>query len=160
MVWGLAIPEDARGNKEQDLLSEMTLKRGPDNFLKCYSVFCTKEVWVWGWVCMQVTKLFSFDEITLHGEPGPTHEHLLTTGKPGPLPFFVGHFVAKGHAAREEVSSMFPVELSRNQRETETGQDSISKPRRSSHLNCRMEKGSFSSEIDLGKNCQEHYFKQ
>lgn len=59
-------------------------------------------------VRMQVTKLFSFDEITLHGEPGPTHRHLLTTGKPGPLPFLVGHFVAKGHAAREEVSPHFP----------------------------------------------------
>lgn len=46
MVWGLVIPEDAWSNKEQDLLSEMTLKCGPDNFFKCYSLFCTKEVGV------------------------------------------------------------------------------------------------------------------
>ena len=48
MVWGLAIPEDAWGNKEQDLLSEMTVKCEPDNFFKCYSLFCTKEVYVGG----------------------------------------------------------------------------------------------------------------
>lgn len=107
MVWGLAISEDAWGNKEQDLLSEMTLKCGPDNFFKCYGLFCTKEV-CGGWGCRQVTKLFPFDEITLHVDPGPTHEHLLTTGKPGPFPLFMGHFITKGCAGREEVFPCFP----------------------------------------------------
>ena len=81
-----------------------------DNFFKCYSLFCTKEVVV-GWGrgrCRQVTKLFPFDEITLHRDPGPTHQHLLTTGKPGLFPLFMGHFITKGLAAREEIFPCLP----------------------------------------------------